>query len=520
MDRLNQDYTFVHGTFSEGIEALRSGYIDMLLGVAYSDERADEFLFTSTTFFVNWGVLYTRPGTELISLIQLEGKRVASVEAAVHTIGQGSISDLAHSFGIAMDLLLFPDYASTIDALVAGQADVAVVNRVFGLIAESQYEIVQSPILFNPVSLRVALSRQDAFSPSLARLVDRELQLLIDDKSSEYYDILAHYLPGFVQEKEVLLPWAGRALGGTILLLLIALGSTAILFREVRQRRRTQADLVQARLRAEDTLTQLHATQEQLVDREKQSAFIRLSAGLAHELNNPLNYITMGVDSLLWELQSWAAKTDPPTAAEFADAQGTLKGIQEGAMRAALLARRVHAMTVGGISSTGTLLLSQICTEVIELSKVRYPRVQFTLDVVGDFFLPGNHELLTTAIQGLVENATLAQESSDNPRVQFVVDSSAPGKGLLYIYDWGVGVSRDIGARVFDPFFTTWPVGKGAGLGLPIARRIIEGHRGTVKIHSPVTDIHSNMRTVPSTEVLIEFDYQDPGIVGATEELS
>ena len=98
---------FVPCTWQECQQFLADGTIDLLMSVAYTEERAQKFDFTTISVFNNWAYIYRQPGADINSIVDLEGKKVAAVKGNILTEG---FREMLQSFNIQSDILEVEDY--------------------------------------------------------------------------------------------------------------------------------------------------------------------------------------------------------------------------------------------------------------------------------------------------------------------------------------------------------------------------------------------------------------------------
>ncbi len=229
---------YVRGTWTECLDRLGAGEIDLMVDVAYSEPRAVLYAFTKETVLVNWGIIYARRGLRILSLVDLAGLRVAVMRGSTHTVDPGGIVDLTQRFGIACSFVEADDYAGVFQLLADGEADVGVVNRIFGLQFESQYPVERTPILFNPSELRFALPKDGPLTPLLADRLDVRLAQLKTDPHSFYYQTLERDL--FMSEEPNTIvrwpPWLLPALASAGVLIVALIGAFVVVRREARHR--------------------------------------------------------------------------------------------------------------------------------------------------------------------------------------------------------------------------------------------------------------------------------------------
>jgi PAS domain S-box-containing protein len=181
---------YVAGTWTEGLERLEAGEIDVMVDVAYTAPRASLYAFTDEVVLVNWGIVYARKGVQVPSLPDLNGLRVAVMRGSTHAVDPGGIADLVEQFGISCTFIEAVDYDAVFQLLDRGEADAGVVNRAFGLQNESEYAVVRTPILFNPSEIRFALPKNGALTPTLIEQIDAQLVQWKAEPNSVYYEIL------------------------------------------------------------------------------------------------------------------------------------------------------------------------------------------------------------------------------------------------------------------------------------------------------------------------------------------
>ncbi len=254
----------------------------------------------------------------------------------------------------------------------------------------------------------------------------------------------------------------------------------------------------------------LKHTQAQLVNAEKMASLGQLTAGIAHEINNPINFITSNILPLrrnikeimevmrgyqalppegsakeLLELKELEARLDIATSIEELD--GIIDSIAEGSSRTAEIVRGLRnfsrldeddlkeADLNEGIRSTLTVLGPQYRDRIrfdLELNEI--PKVECFPGKVNQVFM----NILTNAAQ-----AALARSG---PWVSKVVvrTEQQDDHAIVIIADNGIGMTEDVKARIFDPFFTTKDVGEGTGLGLAIVYGIVQEHHGSISVES------------------------------------
>lgn len=256
----------------------------------------------------------------------------------------------------------------------------------------------------------------------------------------------------------------------------------------------------------------LKRTQTQLVNAEKMASLGQLTAGIAHEINNPINFITSNIQPLkrniseiVEVMQEYRSLTPDTASTKLKDLKDREKelgisdsidelddiigSISEGSNRTAEIVRGLRnfsrldeddlkeADLNEGIRNTLALLAPHHRDKVeIRFAESAIPLVECFPGKVNQVFM----NVLTNAIQ-----ATLSRTDGTTPTVSITTTASNEHVAVT-ISDNGIGMSPEVKARMFDPFFTTKPVGEGTGLGLAIVYGIIEDHHGRITVDSEV----------------------------------
>jgi len=262
---------------------------------------------------------------------------------------------------------------------------------------------------------------------------------------------------------------------------------------EARVERRTE-QLAAKNVELEQLLNDLRRTQARLVHAEKMASLGTLTAGVAHEINNPLNFVNNFAQigrELVNDLVAWRAGEEAMDDAEVTDTLGDLLNsiahIHDNGQRAAgIVAGMVqHARGGGGGDREPTAI-----NELLR-SQIRAPeggRVHITMeldDAVGTPAMVGRQ--IVRAVAHLVDNAVIAAtpaDGSDAPQGQVVVRSRRVGDDVeLVVQDNGAGVPDELKMKIFEPFFTTRSGTEGTGLGLSLCHDIVvQGHSGSVRV--------------------------------------
>jgi len=214
---------------------------------------------------------------------------------------------------------------------------------------------------------------------------------------------------------------------------------------------------------------------EQLVQQEKLAAIGQLVSGVAHELNNPLAAVTAFAQILL---------ATPEVDGE--QRQSALTIYQE-ARRAAKIVSNLLTFARQHRPERRPADLNQVLSDTLELRRYAIRMAQIELDVALDPDLPltwADPFQLQQVLLNLITNAEHALAAWDGPRWIALRTAHAGDTLSISVRDSGPGIgARDLN-RVFNPFYTTKPVGEGTGLGLSISDGIVREHGGRIRVES------------------------------------
>jgi signal transduction histidine kinase len=254
--------------------------------------------------------------------------------------------------------------------------------------------------------------------------------------------------------------------------------------REVR--RRTEV-LEQRNLELRDALEKLRRAQDDLVRTEKLASMGRLVAGIAHEINNPVNAVINTLGPLQEAIRGLAAaKKGSDTTAAAAEAEEMLRVVQRGATRSKAIVQALHNYSRGDEEMPRELNLARGIDDTVDLLRHRLRNIRVEKEIDPKLRVVGFAGQIDQVFMNLVTNA--AQAIGDRPQGGTIVITAKPLAGQeqadITVSDDGPGIPAAVLPRIFDPFFTTKDVGEGSGLGLSIVHSIIERHGGTIRVDS------------------------------------
>lgn len=246
----------------------------------------------------------------------------------------------------------------------------------------------------------------------------------------------------------------------------------------------------------EELVENLKNTQAQLVQSEKMASLGQLTAGIAHEINNPINFIASSCYALESDFEELAPyldsqKESPPPAATqdkqevsflMTEIQQLINSIKRGVSRTQAIVSNLSSFTRKsdgkfevtdlheGLDSALTILSSKIKGNIKVIKNYGHiPKVECQFLRINQVFL----NLINNAIDAMKTDGRLT-----------ITTSQLGDQVLIKIKDNGTGIKEDVLKRIFEPFYTTKEIGKGTGLGLSISYGIIQNHNGRIAVKS------------------------------------
>jgi len=222
-----------------------------------------------------------------------------------------------------------------------------------------------------------------------------------------------------------------------------------------------------------ETRRQLERSQAQLIQSSKMTAVGQLAAGVAHELNTPLGAITLSVESALAMLAK-----KPEVAAKRLDR------VLDSSRRCQQIVEKLLIYTRLSSSRKVRVTPAQLLGDTLEFFGSQLTEAGFELQT--DFQPTPDIEVRQQELQQVLLNLLLnARDAAAEglPR-RLLLSCAWEGEVLLRVRDWGEGIAPENLERVFEPFFTTRPVGSGTGLGLSVSHEIVAQHGGRLEVQS------------------------------------
>ncbi|MEX2571012.1 MAG: GAF domain-containing sensor histidine kinase [Gemmatimonadota bacterium] len=243
----------------------------------------------------------------------------------------------------------------------------------------------------------------------------------------------------------------------------------------------------------QDTYSELHQQQQQLIVSEKMAALGRITGGIAHEINSPLGGILNSLRTARGYADEYRSSIgDPEITAEdheaiAGDIISALTLAESAGAKVAQFVRSIKSQTRSGAGSKSTFDPAAEVESTIVLLQHRFKKenVGVYTELEKGLTLDGDQGKFGVVIQNLVSNAI---DAYDGAAGEIWVRLRSEDEALhLQVADQGTGIPEEIQSRIFDYLFTTKDVGKGTGLGLAMVHSVVTGEfKGTIDLDSTV----------------------------------
>jgi two-component system, NtrC family, sensor kinase len=238
---------------------------------------------------------------------------------------------------------------------------------------------------------------------------------------------------------------------------------------------------------------QLELTKEQLIESEKLASIGQLSAGIAHEINNPIGFVQSNLHTLKeysQDITDFMQNTDTNDDIKYIleDLPELLNESIVGTNRIKTIVMGLKAFAHQGEQLDNEVDVVHVIEQALNLAKNEY---KYHCKIETDFCemrsIKGNEAKLIQVFTNLIVNAAQALPTKplkDRENIIQISSSEHLGNIVVEVRDSGCGINKDQKKRIFEPFYTTKAVGQGTGLGLSISYGIIKDHHGSISVVS------------------------------------
>ncbi|MGN6616222.1 MAG: ATP-binding protein [Ilyomonas sp.] len=336
--------------------------------------------------------------------------------------------------------------------------------------------------------LKLAISLNDSL---FNQQRTREAQSFAFDKQLQQQELVAQQQENDSKLRQYVL------LAFMLILLLIAF----FFFRSNRLKQKANVLLNEQKEKVESTLSELKSTQQQLIQSEKMASLGELTAGIAHEIQNPLNFVNNFSEvnrELIAEMKEEIDKGNYDEVKLIAtDVEENEQKILQHGKRADAIVKGMLQHSRKSEGKKEPTDINALCDEYLRLSyhglRAKDKNFNAEIKTYFDTSLPKINvapQDIGRVLLNLFNNAFYAvreRQKAEGERYEPTVSihtKRVDGEVEIYVRDNGIGIPQNIIDKIFQPFFTTKPTGQGTGLGLSLSYDIMKAHGGEIRVES------------------------------------
>lgn len=238
--------------------------------------------------------------------------------------------------------------------------------------------------------------------------------------------------------------------------------------------------------RVKEQVATIQKAQQELYESARTRSVGQLAAGIAHEINNPIGFINSNLKVAGDYLDELEAKLpdDSDTRDLLADFRDLLAESLDGSRRIATIVADLKTFSSIDHADYTHCNVNDLIRASLHMLQTSHGDQVLDIDQrLGELpEIPGNPARLSEAFYNVLDNA--ARAIDDNGRIVVKTATDSSGNIAVVIQDNGCGISETAREQVFDPFFTSRPVGSGTGLGLTVALDTVRAHKGLIRVES------------------------------------
>lgn len=439
---------YVYGSWNEGLERIKSGDVDLLTSVAYTEERARFMDYGKKPLLTVWAELYVRKDSIIDSIMKVDGKKVAVMK---NDYNARYFIDMVKKFGFHCDFLEVADFDQVFLAVQQGRADAGVANVIFGSSKRQKYGLKSSEVMFNPFDIYFTVAR--GRNADLLATLDRYLDSWRLDENSVYHQARQKWGGGQAATVEVIPLWVYQAAGGLLVVMAVGLGFIVLLRRQVR-------------LDTEVIVQRESSLKEKNVEME------RFVYTVSHDLRSPL----ITVKSFLALLEQDLKAGDAQLVGKDIEYIKLSADRMERLLNELLQLSRVGRVDSQPVEISYRELINEILATVA--GQITSKGVEVHVDD-QQLQLYGDAVRLAQIWQNLVDNAVKYMGDQQQPKIDLGFEF-VQGQPVFYVSDNGMGFDPAYSEKIFELFQQLDGHSDGSGLGLALVKRIVELYNGRI----------------------------------------
>lgn len=456
---------YVPCEWADCLESLSEGRIDLMPDLALTEERAQNFSFHTNAVAYSWLQVYRSPDISINSMLDINGLRISLLQGSVQQL---VFNEMIEGFGVTCELIPVAEMEQAFKLVNEGVADLAIVNHFFGDYHRYRYNLVQTPIVFQPDKLYFA-TRLGEHSNVLAK-IDRYIETWRGDPDSRYHEIMTRWIG---DKAHAIIPtYVWWIIGGIGIMLIFSRWQVMHRTRELACRNK----------HLQEVLAELNMLHYRAMQQERVKALGQMVSGIAHDFNNILSMI-LGHAQLMQDSMKKSSEEGNNDAEQI---DVIIHAARDGASMVQRMRDFAHSPEVAPVLEK--VSLAEIARDVIDLSRPRWEiqpksegvsiRMCIELEPVPPIM--GSQSELREALLNLIFNALDAMPNGGELTVKCTQQNNSV---VLQVSDTGIGMSESVLKKCRNPFFTT-KENKGTGMGLTMVDFVMDRHKGKLNIVS------------------------------------
>ncbi|MDY0018185.1 MAG: PAS domain S-box protein [Candidatus Delongbacteria bacterium] len=189
----NWEIEWVYGSWNEGLHRLETGEIDIMPDTGVTPEREIKYVFNEETVYLSWNRIYAWKGSEINTVLDLEGKKIAGLRNSFDLEGPEGLKKLLKDFSINAYVIEMNSYEDIFTALKRNEIEAGIVDKDFGVLNETKYSVAKTPIILQPAKMQYAMEINSPYSNDIINRLDARMVEMKADKNSVYYKAFDHF---------------------------------------------------------------------------------------------------------------------------------------------------------------------------------------------------------------------------------------------------------------------------------------------------------------------------------------
>ena len=240
---------YIYGNWADGLARIKSGDVDILTSVTWTQERTAYMDFGKVPLNTVWSELYVHEKSSIDNIRQVQDKKIAIMKGDTNG---GQFRNLVEKFGIPCQLLEYGNFDEIFKAIASREVDGGVVNNTYGAAKQSEFSVKSSGVIFNPFDIYFAVAKGE--NHKLLETFDKYLTEWRADKNSPYHLARQKWSHGNIGQVRIVPEWVKNALIGLTLTIIIGAAFIILLRVQVRQKTSKLSAQVEEREKIEETL--------------------------------------------------------------------------------------------------------------------------------------------------------------------------------------------------------------------------------------------------------------------------